>query len=375
MAAPRQAERGSAKAALIAVLEERFGTTMGVRLTPLERLFRTRGAVPLALAWLLFHGAAAALVIWLANDGRPPGGAHAKLVSLIAWQALHFPVLIALTRLLTTRSLDIVRRDILPYASDCYAGAVRTALAELYASPLIRFAPYAVAAVTGAASVWTIRDEIAPVWWTTQPFPLDLLFWAASTFLLAFLAMRVVMTALFPRAFAAALEEDRHSLYPVRPADSPLVRGLARLDRTLLVYWALVFLVWTSIMLLILPGKSFGLASDSPYLFILVPLAGLFSLGLGAEVYLASEAAIGATVRRYSLERAQALQQEIAALLDDPGDEASAARLERLTRLHDQIIDGGRYGSRFGKAVSIILPLTLPVIGLIERLFGGTAGP
>ena len=51
------------------------------------------------------------------------------------------------------------------------------------------------------------------------------------------------------------------------------------------------------------------------------------------------------------------------------GDDASAARLDRLTRLHEQILAGGRYGSRAGQAVSLVLPLTLPAIGVIEKIF------
>lgn len=373
MAARRLSKEEGAKAALIADLEDRFGTTMGVRLTLLERLVRSRGAVPLALAWLLLYGAAAGLVVWWANDGRVDGG-HAKLASLLAWETVHFAVLIAITRLLTTQVLDIVRGDILPFASDRYAASVRTLLAERHASPQARFGPHIVAAIVLAASVWAIRAEIEPVWWTARPFPVDLLFWAASTLLLAYLAMRVVVTATFPRAFAAALEQDLHCLYPLAAADSPLVRGLARLDRTLLVFWALVFPVMASVMLLILPGERFGLASHSPYLFILIPIIGFFSLGVGAQVYLGSESAIGTAVRRCSLERAQALQREIVVLIDGPGDEASLARLDRLTRLHDQIMAGGRYGSRFGTTVSLILPLVLPAIAIVEKLFGADAG-
>jgi hypothetical protein len=100
-----------------------------------------------------------------------------------------------------------------------------------------------------------------------------------------------------------------------------------------------------------------------------VPLVGFFSVGLGTHTYLASEAAIATTLRRFSLERAAALQREIAPLLKRSGDEAGA-RLDRLTRLHDQVIAGGRYGSRFWKVVSIALPLTLPAVSLVEKLFG-----
>jgi hypothetical protein len=365
---PARQEQDQPKPALLAALEDRLGNALGSRLRPLERLVRSRGAAPLALGWLLLNGAAAILVLWWANQGRLPDGGHARLASLIVWNALHFPPLIAIARLSTIHILDIVRRDILPFASDDYAEAVRAALAETYAAPHVRIAAYAVALVVVATSLWAARAEIAPVWWT-PPIPPDLAFWTAAVFLAAVLYMKVVVVAVFPRAFAAALEVDRDLLYPPAAADSPLVRGLARLNRALLAFLAMAFAVWSSILLLVLLGPDFGLAPHSPYLFTLVPLVGFLSIGLGMHTYLASEAAIATTLRRFSLERAAALQREIAGLLDRRGDEAGA-RLDRLTGLHDQVIAGGRYGSRFWKIVSIALPLTLPAVSLAEKLFG-----
>jgi hypothetical protein len=367
MVTPPPSDRHS-KSALIAALENRLGDALGPRLGPLERLVRSRGAVPLALGWLLLNGAAAILVLLWANQGGRPEGGHARLASLIAWNAIHLPPLIVIARLSTIHVLDIVRRDVLPFASGDYAEAVRAALAETYAAPHVRIAPYAVAVAVVATSLWTLRDEIAPVWWTPTIAP-DLAFWTAAIFLAAVLNMKVVVVAVFPRAFAAALEVDQHSLYPPAAADSPLVRGLARLNRALLAFWAASFAVLASIMLLALLDPPFGLGPHSPYLFILIPLFGFFSIGLGTHNYLASEAAIATTLRRFSLERAAALQREIAPLLERSDDEAGA-RLDRLTRLHDQVIAGGRYGSRFWKIVSIALPLALPAVSLAEKLFG-----
>lgn len=377
MTGSRQSKEGGAKAALIAALEDRLGTAMGVRLTLLEKLIGTSAAPAIALAWLLLYGALAGLVLWWTNDGRMPAEVgHARIASLTVWNALHFPVLVAVTVVATRRVLDIVRRDILPFASDDYAAAVGAALARRYSAADYRLMPYAVAPAVVAAALWSIRGDIAPLWWTAPRFPLDLAFWTATILYYAFLSMRVTLTTTFPLDFAAALERERQNLYPPRAVDSPLVQGLARLNRTLLVYSALIFLVLATIMLLVvLPAESFRLPGHSRYLFVVIPLLAFFSVGLGTLVYLGSESAIAVALRRFSLERAQALQDEIIALLDRPGDEASSARIERLSRLHDQIIAGGRYGSRAGKIVSVALPLTMPAIGLIERLFSQPAPP
>lgn len=358
-----------AKAALVAALEHRLATTMGVRLSLLEKLIGT-GAGALAMAWLVAYGAAAVLIVWWSNHGRMPQDGHARLASLIAWNVVHFAALIAITRVVTPRALEIVRRDILPFASDDYANSVVAALARRHASLSFRLMPYAVATLGTAAAIWSIRGDIDPVWWTAPELPLDLLFWSATVFYTGLLAMWVVETATFPREFAAAIERDRETFYPPDAAQSPLIQGLARLNRTILAYWAFVFLILATVMLMVLLPEPFGLTAHSRFLFILFPFLAFFSLGGGALVYLESEFLIGNAVRRYSQERVSKLQREITALLNSrqDGDEGFATQFERLMRLHDQMIAGGRYGSRFGTAVGVALPFVFPAIGLIEKL-------
>lgn len=365
---PPEQKRGDPRQALIAAFENRLGTLMGVRLPLLERLIRSRQPVPLALAVLLLYGAGAGLVIWWSSDRPMQDGAHARIASLLIWY-LHFPILVAITRIFTTRCLDIVRRDIIPFASEHYAAATRAALAAQDATLAARLVPSLSALFFVAACLWTLRGDIAPAWAAAPNFPPDLLFWAGIVLVTCYLQMQVVVVGAFPRAFADALELDRAHLYPPDAAATPLVQGLERLNRTVLAFFAIAFLIWSSIMLLLVPEPPFGFQDHSPFLFVLVPIVGFCTVGLGALVYLTAEARIGTTLRRYARERAAALQREVIALLDPPWDEASAARLERLTRLHDQILAGGRYGSRAGQAVSLLLPLTLPAIGIIEKIF------
>jgi hypothetical protein len=356
------------KAALLAALEDRLGTVMGVRLTPLEWLIRSREPIPLALALLLLQGAGAGLVIWWSSGDRAAGDAHARIASLLIWY-LHFPILAAIGRLYTIRCLDIVRRDILPFATERYATAAREALAAQQATLAARIVPPLLALFFLAACLWTLRDEIAPAWSAAPIFPPDLLFWAGTVLVTCYLQMQVVVVGAFPRAFADALALDRARLYPPDAAATPLVQGLARLNWAVLAFFAIAFLVWSSIMLLLVPEAPFGMDDHSPFLFVLVPIVGFCDVGVAALVYLTAEARIGTTLRRYAQERAEALQGEVIALLDPPWDDASAARLDRLTRLHGQILAGGRYGSHAGQAVSLVLPLTLPAIGIIEKIF------
>jgi hypothetical protein len=376
MAARRQPQQQSAKAALIAMLERRLATHMGVRLTLFEKLVGT-GAGGLAMAWLLAHGAAVGLILYWVNHGVMAQDGHAKLASLIVWNVVHFAALIAITGVVTPRALEIVRRDILPFASNDYANAVAAALARRHASLSFRLVPYFVATLGTAAAIWSISDDIKPVWWGANQFPLDLLLWSATVFYTGLMAMWVVETATFPREFAAAVEQDREAFYTPDAAHSLLIEGLARLNRTILAYWGFVFLILATIMLLVVLPGPFGLPTQSPFLFTAFPILAFFSLGGGALIYLESEFLITNAVRRSSQERVSKLQGKIIALLNrsQEGDEESAARLERLKRLHDQTIAGGRYGSRFGTAFGVALPFVFPAIGLIEKLIHHGAPP
>lgn len=365
---PPEQKRGDAGQALIAALENRLGTLMGVRLGPLERLIRSRAPVPLALALLLLQGAGAGLVIWWSSGDPAAKGAHARLAGLLIWY-LHFPFLAAVGRIYTIRCLDIVRSDIIPFASERYAEAAREALAAQDATLAARLVPPLSALFFLGACLFTLRVDLAPALAAAPNFPPDLLFWAGTVLVSCYLEMRVVVVGVFPRAFADALELDRDRLYPPDAADTPLVQGLARLNRTVLGFFVIAFLVWSSIMLLLVPSAPLGFEAHSPFLFVLVPIVGFCSVGVGALVYLTAEARIGTILRRYAQERAAALQREVVALLDPPWDDASAARLDRLTRLHEQILAGGRYGSRAGQAVSLLLPLTLPAISVFEKIF------
>lgn len=372
MPSPRKQEDSAADRQFLAAFETRLGTVMGVRLTLLERLVRSRDAVPLASAWLVLYGAAFAFAAWWSSRGAVPDDGHARLFSLNLWNGLHFAVLILITRPATLRLLDVIRRDILPFASDDYAATVRAKLAAQPAFLLFQLVPYSVAALTAAMALWNIREEIEPLSWDATPFPLDLLMWIGGSFYIYFASMRAVMTATFTRVFAVSLDRERASLYPLGAADSPIVEGLAKLNRTMLAYWAMAFPVLLSAMLLLLPPGRFALSPGSPYLFVLIPVAVFFSLGVGTLVYLGNESAIRAVLRRYAVERAEPLQRQIDVLLQGPdvASEATDARVERLVRLHDRILAGSRYGSRVGTIVSIALPLVFPAIGLIERLFG-----
>lgn len=365
------------KSALIAALKARLGTAMGVRLPILKGLFGGKHALCLGFGWLALTVTALAAATWWSSGGAIPDNGHAKLASLTLWVIVYFAALIVVSREMTTRLIDIVCRDILPFASDAYAAAVTRNLARQPAFLRLQV-PLGVAAITLAGALWAIAGEIDPVWWDARPFPADLLLWTGLAFYTLFASVRILVTAAFPHSFARALNHEREFIYLLDAANSPLIQGLSRLNRTLLGYWAIVFLVLLSIMLLALPAEPFGLQRNSPLLFILVPLWAFCSLGFNTLVYLGSEATIATAVRRYTLKAAAPLQECVNALAEtaDHTDAEAAARLERLERLerlrelHDRILAGGHYRSRAGTAVSLALPVVLPVIGLIDRLLG-----
>ena len=118
-----------------------------------------------------------------------------------------------------------------------------------------------------------------------------------------------------------------------------------------------------------MPWQDYALGLKSLLLVGMVPASCLL-LGYGSMVYLKAEAEIRSVLRRFTTEQAGQLRESNA--LERLGGALSQARaeeVERLTRLHDRILAGGRYGSRLGTGVSIALPLIVPVISLIFQLF------
>lgn len=355
------------KLKLVAEIDARLGKAMGGQLSGVARL----AVAFLALAWLVLAGIAVAFLLSPRNDAVLLARGHGILAVQNLWLGLHFAAQIVLARLATRQVRDIIEHDIQPYASKDFQDAVRGALRRQTASRLFQILPYPVAAIALVAAFLAIRPEIPALRNITTALSPDALFWVAASFYTYYSCVRVVRAAAFTRAFADALEAQKPWLYPLRAAQSPIVRGLARLNRAVLGYFVFFFLIFATVMLLVLPPEQFGLARNSPFLIFLVPVVAFLSLGVGAYFYLKSESVIAAILRRYSIECAAPLRGRIKDLLPlvDPDAEETVARVNQLGALHDQIIAGGEYGSRTGTAISLLLPFAMPALGQLERLF------
>jgi hypothetical protein len=152
-----------------------------------------------------------------------------------------------------------------------------------------------------------------------------------------------------------------------------MIKGLARMSGLLLGFWAMIFRCVLSIMLLAaLPLGDYGFRGTSKLIFTLVPIAGFFSLGFGSLVYLNSEAQIRGVLRRFTSDQAEILQREANELFDPLAGHLAPdpAGLKQITDWHDRVVAGGHYGSRVRIGLSILLPLLLPIVSLIQTAFG-----
>lgn len=378
----------------LAALEARLGDGMGVRLPILQRLGVTAPGA-MSLASLIANLLLIILVLVLSGVGGelwqaaaepiarcrslPPDtevSVAPKLVSLLVWGSLYFTAAGFISTRTTRQVVDIVEHDILPFASARFADAVRRELEREQTPFLVHVVPAVVGVLATGATIWALANEPCTTGLSLAgPSALSgqhlfLGFWALFMFYLYFTAARAVVTATLTRIFAGALDGERESLYLLDAAGSPLVVGLAQLNRAVLTFWAKIFVVIASAMVLVVPPGPFDFAPNSPFLFTLIPVAGFFSIGVGSLVYLDSESTIAAALRRFTLDRATPLQVRINELLADPDreEEAAAAKRAQLAALHDRIVAGGRYGSRTGTAVSLALPFAMPVIGLLDKI-------
>jgi hypothetical protein len=322
-----------------------------------------------ALVWLAFYAVAWALIEGLAyRMGVPP---QPKLVSLLAWGGCYAAAAIYLAQAATEAVFDTVSREILPHASPAYCASVARDLERRYPPLFLTFVPLALGAASLVAAFWAIDQDAGP-----GRIPLrapELWLWAA-TFLYYFVcAARAVIAARFYLSFACCLERERSSFYVMAASETPLIKGLARLGGLLLGFWAMIFLGVLSIMLLaVIPLGDYAFRGSSKLLFTLIPIAGFFSLGFGSLVYLTSESQIRGVLRRFTSDQAGILQRAANGLLDPLAGRLGPdpAELERIADWHDRIVAGGLYGSRVRVGLSIVLPLLLPVVSLIQTAFG-----
>ena len=384
------------KERLLQVLGRTLDVAMGLRPFAPRWLFGPPSPGSVALGWLLVYVPAAATALWLsadwfatdwfakdwaAKDGSPEhllAQGHARLAGIIAWATLYFAGAIAATRAATAAALAVVRWDILPHATDAYAKAVADDIERRDSHRGWQMVPWVLGAGAAVVAVWATSWDVAPLNWSSRPFPFDLLLWAGTSFYLCYTAVRAVMYATFHRSFASRLDPATAPFYALAAADTPLVLGLSRLNKRILGYWATIFLTIVAVLILLVLPHPFDLPDDSKFLYILLVVSGFFSFVFGSFVYLQNESEIRAALRRFTLATAMPFQQRANELLRRPDPskltDGEAEEIERLRDLSERIIAGGRYGSRLLTGFSIVLPLILPVISLIQLIIRSLIG-
>ncbi|HYI47740.1 MAG TPA: hypothetical protein VEX35_04670 [Allosphingosinicella sp.] len=369
---------------LLAALERLHRRAMGISMPVYGRA--RLAPLPFASIWAGAYILAAAAMLGLESSGAR---SDPRFVGLVGWGLVYSTAVMFFARLATLRSFDIVRRDILPYATPAYVAAVADDL-ERRDSALMRWVvPLLVAILAALASTMALAHECPPIsnarFASTvaqaceiQPIASDRsgpvrLFWTFMGLYLSFVAARGVLVGRFYEPFARRLDLARETFYVLGAAETPLVRGAAGLARQMLILWAMIFLAILSIMLL---GAEFvrpyGFQGRSPFLWFVVPAAGFASVGYGSLLYLRSESAIRATLGRFATAQAEALQRLANARLDPaagklPEDSDEA---EQLSAWHDRILAGARYGNGLGTVLSYTLPFVMPLLALIGAVVG-----
>lgn len=358
---------------MLAALEGLLAPAMGIRLTP-RRSTRTRPPLFVTIEWLIAYPLVWGLIAFLLPSYGP---SQPQLVSLLCWGACYFAAGIYLSHAATARILETARLDILPHVSEEYAAAVAADIERRDHRGWLIVLPLAVAAISVPVALYTVGLGLKPpVAATGRFYSGELLIFAISYFVYFYAAAAAVVAARFHSVFAGQLHLEASRFYVLRAADSPLVRGLAKLSGQVLAFWAMIFLAIVSIMLLALVPGAYRVPLNSPLLSVLVPVTGFFSLGLGTLVYLRTEANIRATLNRFTAAQVRPLQERSNLLLR-PVDgliPADPAEVERLAQWQERILAGGQYGSRAGAGLSIALPLIMPAATLILQLFGWTGG-
>jgi hypothetical protein len=316
-------------------------------------------------------------LVWLGVEALTHYGgwqSQPRLVSLLAWGGLYFTAAYYFLQSAAVRLLDTIKRDIEPHASSPYLKLVTRDLARRH-RPLVSVGlPLGVAAASLLAAVFAIYIDVklggAKTSLLTSP---EFLFFCASYFLYFFTAAQAVVGARFYLSFADYLGMETKSFYVLGAAESPLVVGLSRLSGQVLIFWLMLFLTIVSSMILAIPWfGDYAFSPRSWFLLILVPVAGFFSLGFGSLVYLGSEAKIRATLRRFTQEKLAPIRRRSNNLFRDWAAESLEQRkvMAELADLNDRVVAGGKYGSRIGTTLSLVLPIALPILSIVKLVVG-----
>ena len=357
--------RGAPGKELTDAVERAIGMSMGARVLlgagPAARIS------PLAWValWLTGYGLLIAAVLGF-TEPSPHG--HGQIVSLLVWFALYFAVGLYVTQSTIPKILDTVTNDIIPHATGEYLAAVAADLDRHFTVRQRIGVPLLVATASIVAAIWMFGWDIKAGFHVPgRLHSWEMLLWGASYFLCFYTAAKAVVGGQFHAFFARNVEKASDRFYVLGAAETPIVKGLAKLGTQVLIFWVLIFLAIASCMLVSVLPDAYNLSATSWLLSTMIPISLFFSLGFGTLVYLASEASIRAALQRFTARQTAGLQRRMNELLFPaegtlPSD---TEELDRLIEWHDRITGGGRYGSRIGTAVSITLPLLLPVISLI----------
>lgn len=359
---PRRAQE------LVNALRRTLGISMGIRILPGKPSTQLKPAVLIAL-WLLIYSLVVGSVLVLAPH---PVQGQDRITALLVWFGLYFAAALYLTSSSTRKIFDTVENDIIPYSTDDYLAAVASDLDHHFTRWRRIALPLLIAAVSVSAAIWMFSRDIESK--GTAPLALEspqMLLWSASYFLCFYAAAAGVVGAQFHIFFAKNLQKASRRFSVMGASETPIVQGLAKLGTQVLIFWVLIFLAIASIMLLVITPDPYKLPSTSRLLSTMVPISLFFSLGFGTLVYLASESAIRAALKRFTGSHAAALQERMNEILSPAEGSVppDAAELDRLLIWHDRVIAGGHYGSRIGATVSIALPLIMPVVTLILSQF------
>jgi hypothetical protein len=358
---------GSEAQRLLAALERLLGRGMGINMPVFGRYARLP---PLPFASLGFGAAAlaAAAAVLLAKKLDMPS--DLRFIGLTLWGLGYYAAVLFLARAATLQVLDKVRRDILPYATPGYVAAVADDLERRAAGPANRLVALAAAVLAMVASGIALAHEV-PSLGLSRWGP-ERVFWSLFAFYLCYLAARGVLAGRFYEPFARRLNLAEGRFYVLAAAETPLVRGVARVGGQMVLFWAMIFVAILSIMLLaLLPLGDYGFAGRSPLLAFVIPTAGFASLGYGSLVYLRSEAAIRAALGRFAATQAEILQSRCNERLYPSAGRVpdSAEEIERISALHDRILSGARYRNRVGIGLSLTLPFVMPLLSLVQAVF------
>ena len=324
-----------------------------------------------ALSWSpAVSGGISCLIYAAFFAGLPALVPHSSkdLFWLSVWGSIYFGFAVAMARSTSAEVFLIAKSRVVPLLSSKALGEIDRDLEKRFGDARIQFVSLSSALAATVLSLIAIRHDVFPDSGIMSGAMVQVVYCCMGFFILFLTAARATDVARFYTTFAAHLHLDKDRIYTLDPARSVLVISVASIGQRILLFWVSIACSVATLFILFWWRHLFW------FVLLALPIASVFSIGVGTIVFLGSEQKIRHVVNSIVAATQLELERHISTLDRDRDklDEGTWARWKELMELRNSVASGGWYHSLRLSALSLVAPFLGPAVALLSIWLNGS---